>query len=68
MVDYINRIKNAGNEVMPLERAVVPFQVVYLLRLGLALMSKDGLQLDTPDAVRTWVESGGNLEVTWWSA
>ena len=63
MVDYINRVENVGNEVISLERAVAPFPAVYLLRLGLALMSKD-----TADAVRTWVESGGNLEVTWWSA
>ena len=54
----------SGNEVLPLERAVASFPVVYLLRLGLALTSEDGLQLDTADAVRTCVESGGNLEVT----
>ena len=61
--EYTNRVKHVGSEVTPLERAVAPFPTVYLSRLGLALMSKDGSQVDTASAVRTWIESGGNLEV-----
>merc|ERR1712232_1045911 len=61
-VRKINSAKEVASEVFPLERAVTPFSE-YKLRLGIGIMSEDGIQPKTADAVRAWVNGGGKLKV-----
>ena len=61
-VRKINIAKEVAKEVCPPERAVTPFSE-YELRLGIAIVIRDGIEPRTAEQVRAWANRVANLKV-----